>query len=444
MMSCVFRNIHVRMAAAMPIALFVCNGAVAQQPAPPASDHAQQLDVELTGGVSYSDNIHRDAVNEETGVISRAGISLDYDQRSRRIDSDVDVDLSYENYSKDAFEDGAVGGVDASLDFSIVPERFLWSFQENFGQITTDPFAATTPDNREDINYFTTGPDFLMQLGSATSLRVAARFSDTQYEISPTDGQQLGGVLSLARQLSGESKLSLVLDGNKFEFDDEQANTDYERYSAYLSYQVKGARTDLSVDGGYSRLEIGDEVPDGPLARVTASRQMSTAAKLTLSVGTLFSDSGDLFRDGQDQLGASMETSQVVATSDPFVNNFASLGYDFDRNRTSFGFGVEFEEERYETETDLDRNLITWNGHFRRQLSAIFAVSVTAELIQEDFENVDFSDDELRASAYLNWTLGRRLALRFQYDHFDRDSTRAVTEYAENRGSVFLIWSPTQ
>lgn len=445
-MSCLLRDPPLRVGAASLAAItLVCGVASAQQSTPEipsAAASEQNLTFALTGGASWSDNIGRVPQNEQEGTIGRAGVQLGYGQRSRRIDTMVDLNAGYEHYFDNEFDDNVVGGVDATLNLGIVPERFLWFFQENFGQVTSDPFAASTPANRENINYFTTGPDFILNFGSATSMRLSGRYSDTRYEISDLDGQQYGAVLSLARRLSGVSTLSLNAEGNRFEFDDQIANTDYDRYQGYLRYEVQGARTGLTVDAGYTTLDMNDDTSDGILARVALSRRMSSASTLTLSAGSQFSDSGDLFRDGQSSQGVSQSTSNVVGTNDPFESRFASLSYDFNRNRTTFGLSVQYGKEEYETATELDRTLMTWAGYFSRQLSRVLELRLFAQLDQEEFDATSFEDDEVRGGAYLNWALGRTLSLRLQYDRFDRDSSDADTEYTENQASLFLVWSP--
>lgn len=447
-MSCPFRELRLRPVAASLLAMMLtCRIVSAQQPeadvaGPAVSD--QGLGFALTSGASWSDNIGRVASDEQGGTIGRAGVQLGFNQRSRRLDTNVDVNAEYEHYFDSEFDDGVVGGVNATLNLAIVPDRFVWFFQENFGQITSDPFAADTPDNRENINYFTTGPDFIVSLGSATSLRLSGRYSDTQYEISQTDGQQSGGVLSLARRLSSTSTLSLNVEGNRFEFDDQIANTDYDRYQAYARYEIQGARTSLSVDAGYTTLDIAEQTSDGVLARISLSRRMSPASTLTLSAGSQFSDSGNLFRDGQNAGGVSPITSNIVGTSDPFESRSGTLAYDFNRNRTSFGVSVQYGKEQYETQVALDRKVTTWGGYLSRQLSRVLDIRLFAQLEQEEFESTNFEDDELRAGAYLNWALGRMLSLRLQYDRFDRDSTSIATEYTENQASLFLVWSPVR
>lgn len=405
-------------------------------------DRDQEFNFSLSAGAARSDNIRRAEDDEESGTVGLAGIQLAYAQRSRRLESDIDVNATYENYSDDAFEDDVIGGANAKFSFGIVPDRFSWMAQENFGQVTSDPFAADTPDNRENINYFTTGPDLLLHFGGDYSIRIAARYSDLQYEVAPTDGTQYSGTLSLARELSSASSVSLVLNSSRFEFDDEVLNTDYDRNQIFLHYEALGRRTQLSADLGYTALEIGDESPSGALARFSISRQVSSSASMSASIGTQFSDAGELFREGQDLSGVETTTSSVVGAGDPFRSDFGSLSFNFDRHRTAFGVSVRAEHERYENVTALDRDLMNWEASVLRRISPTLDVKVFGRLTQQDFTNLDFDSDELDIGAYLNWTLGRRISLRLQYDQFDRDSSTGTDDYTEGRASLNVYWSP--
>lgn len=404
----------------------------------------QGLDMDLIGGISTSDNIARVPVDEEDGTITSLGTRLTYLQDTRRIKADVDVDANYQRYSDDVFDDDVVGGANAKLTLGVLPEKFLWQFEENFGQLVSDPFAAETPENRENINYFTTGPDLLFKVGGAFSLNVGARYSDVAYETSNADGHNYGGFIALNREISSVSHLSLNLDGRRYEFDDQVVNPAYDRYQAYLGYTLNGSRTELVAEAGYTQLEQGDEKPDGMLARLSVTRRLSRSALLSLSFGQEFSAAGDQFRFGQDMNGSGSSTSSVLASGDPFTNRYATLRYEFDRNRTTVGASVQFESERYETSTDQDRDLMRYSVYARRQLSPVIELSIFGELESQDFRNTNFEDDDLRAGAYLNWMVGRLVALRFQFDHFDYDTTLVGSEFTENRATLFMIWSPLQ
>lgn len=437
-----------RIAAALFAAL-LCRGVMAQTEirTPQADDAKSQkegLGFSLSTGASFSDNILREPANEEDGTIARAGVTLGYETHTRRIDANVDIDTMFDHYLDDSFEDGVVGGVNAKLDFAFVPERFTWSFVENFGQLTSDPFAADTPENRENISYFTTGPQFEQPLGDSFSLILSGRLSDAQYEVSNLDNRETGGSLSLAKKLSSAGQLSLVADVSRLEFDDAVANTDYDRTEVYLLYDLQGSRTDLSLEGGTTTLDIEGEKSSGLLAKINLVRRLSRSARLTVGGGSQFSNSGDLFRDGQNYFGVNPDVSDVTGSGDPFERQFGQLAFDFDRNRTSLGVSVMTSQESYETETDLDRQITNWNGYLRRSLSGTMQVALFVGFEQQSYDNISFDVDELRAGVSLDWSFARTLGLRLDYMRFDRDTSTGESDYAENQASLFLVWSPVR
>jgi hypothetical protein len=417
--------------------------AVAQEGEPRVREDDEGLNFAVTAGGSWSDNIGRVATDEEDGTVGRAGLLLGYNERSRRLETKVDTNVSYEHYFDDTFDDEVVGGVNGTLTASIVPERFKWFVQENFGQITTDPFAADTPENRENINYFTTGPDFAFGLGNAFTAALSGRYSSTTYETSELDSERYGATLALIRRLSGTTSLSLNATGESIEFEDTTLNNDYDRYQAFLRYNVQGSRTALLLDVGYTKLEFDSQESDGLLAKVSISRRVSASSIVTVGAGTQFSDAGDLFRDTQGQRGVQLGGESVLATGDPFQSRFASLGWAFERNRTALGLSAQYSEEEFENLTSADRTLTTWGGYFNRELSRAAELRLYGTLQEEKFDQLDFQDDETQLGAALAWDVGRTLELRLQYDRYDRDSTAGGTQYTENRTSLFATWWPT-
>lgn len=445
---------RVRVAGLTVLALAIVSEVQAQQPAPlpganPEARAAgeardQGLDLGLSIGGAWSDNINRAADSEEAGSIGQAGVQLAYRQQTRRLRADIGANMMYEHYFDGVFDNDVIGGADGMLILGVVPERFEWFVQETYGQVNSDPFSASTPENRESINFFTTGPDFTFGFGGTTSLRLSGRYSSTQYEVTELDGERYSASGALMYQLSGNSAVSMNLIGEELEFDDQIANADYEQQQAFLRYEAQGARTDLSVDLGYTALKGDTTDANGLLARLALSRRLSTASQVTLSAGTEFSDSGNLFRATQGGRGPTREAHSVIGSSDPFENRFAALSWDFERNRTGFGLGAMQSEERYETLTDLDRTVTTFNAYFSRDISRLLDLRLFAWHETEKFNEGSFEDKEFRGGGSLGWNFARTLQLRFQLERFDRGSTDEVTEYTENRASLFIVWSPAE
>jgi Putative beta-barrel porin 2 len=405
-------------------------------------EREQALELGLTTGASWSDNVSRLSANEEEGTIGRVGLALAYQQTTTRIDADIDTNVAYEHYFDDEFDDDVLGGVAGTVSFDIVPDYFRWFVQDNFGQVTSDPFSADRPDNREDINYFTTGPDFTFRLGSTMTVGLSGRYSNTAYETSGLDGERYNGGLALRRQLSGTSSISINGTTERVEFDDTTVNREYDRNAAFLRFDARGSRTTLILDAGYTELDSGSEKSDAPLVRLSLSRQVSASSAVTLRAGSEFSSGADLFRDTQDSLGVQLAGQSVLATTDPFEYRFGALDYDFSRNRTAFGISVLYGKEEYETLDTFDRKLTTYNAYFTRQLSRATELRLFGQLLDEQFDALDAEDQELQLGAALAWSIGRTLELRVQVERFDRDATVDTTEFQENRASLFLTWSP--
>lgn len=403
--------------------------------------------LDLNAGVDYSDNITRVLASGEEieETIGSAGFTLMLDHEGRRVRSNVAADLAWLHYFENTFDDEVVGYFDGDLVFDIVPERIQWFFQESFGQIRTDPLSAETADNREYVNYFTTGPDFTLGLGGANFLRLSGRYSDNTYEDLTFDNTRYSGTVTIGRRLTETNVLSVNVTSDRVEFDDESVNTDIDRQAAYLNYSAQGARTGLNANVGYTEVEILGETSSGLLAQLDLTRRLSPASSIYLSAGTRFSDAGDVFRDALDRRtrfqGQSRDATLTQATDDAFEYRSFSTGYNFERNRTTLQFGVEWSEERYERAVELDRTVTTWNAFFRRELSRALSVSLLGRYYQQEYDALGFDDDEIEARLGALWRLGRRVGLMFSYEYFHREASNVTSGSTENRVGMAVTYS---
>lgn len=391
-------------------------------------------------GVGQSDNITRVAEDEIDETIGAVGVELDWREDSNRLEADVGVDLSYFEYFDDTYDSEVVGTANGTVRFGIVPDRFKWMVQDSFGQAQSDPFAPITPDNREDLNYFSTGPELILPLGSAAILRAFGVFSDTAYEVSPLDSEQTTAGLAVIRQSSGNQEYGLNAVTRSVDFDDENAG-DYDQDSAFFSYSVEGSRTDLSADIGYSWLRPATgEDGGGLLFNFTMRRELSAGSSLNLTLGRDFSDSGNSLRGAleEDAVGG----PDVSASSDPFESRTVQLRWDFMRRRTGVNLGVGFTEDAYETQTQLDRKRLTYTAVVTRQMRPTIDFELAAALNDEEFANAGVTSDEFNLTARLNWRAGRTLTWSLSYEHADRSTSDGGTEFTENRAFVRVAFSP--
>ena len=400
------------------------------------------LNYGIEAGVGYSDNIARVDVDETDETIGTLGVNLRWLENTRRLNADATVDLSYFEYLDNTFDSEVLGTANGLIVLGILPERFTWLFQDSFGQAQSDPFAPSTPETRENLNYFTTGPTLNFNFGSNTSLRLTGRYSATTYERSPLDAERTSVGAALARQLSASSEVAFNVVEEGIDFD-APASTDYDRRNAFLSYQLDGARTDITAEAGYTWLERdepGSEDTGGSLLNLSVIREISASSNLHLSLGTQLTDAGESLR-GSLESGA-VGGADITASPDPFENRSVSLAWNFSRNRTDFSLGASWNEDRYEEQTQFDRTRLSYEATFTRRLSPNLDFGLLATMGDEDFDTAGLDSEEVTMGANLTWRVGRTIGFRLTVDRYDRNTSNGTGEYVENRYFLTVFLRP--
>jgi hypothetical protein len=391
-------------------------------------------------GAGYSDNITRVETNKESSELATIGLDLSWAEQTRRIDASATADLSYFEYLDNIYDSEVAGIADASVLVTLLPERLTWSFLDSFGQAQTDPFSPITPDNRENINNFSTGPELTLGLGSQNSLRLFGSYASTSYERSLLDADQTSGGVALARNPTSSSEIALNVVTMSTDFDEPSAR-DYDRENAYLSVGIDGSRTDLEMQLGYSRLTPdGGESEGGLLANILATREVSASSSVRLEVGRQFTNAAESLRTAI--VNTSVGGTDITATSDPFENTHASLRWTFTRNRTGFSLGTSWSQDRYEQQIQFDRTRNVFEGSYTRRMSSVTDLSLIALYNQEKFDNTGLDTKELNFSARLNHQLGRTFGIAFSLERSQRRASSNFGEYDENRAFLALTYTP--
>lgn len=400
-----------------------------------SSAGAANLAYNLESGIGHSDNIARTPVNEIEEDIASAGLEFSLDHATPRLSADLIGNFAWYDYLDDTYDSELLGNFTGDAAFDIVRERLQWVVADNFGQVLTDPFAPATPDNREYINYFTTGPNVVLGLGSQTRLRIGARYSKTSYEDSPFDSDSTLGEVALLRMLSSASSLSLNVRAQQIEYDEQALNADFDQSEAFLRYEAEGVRTVLSMEAGYTETdqEAADDPESGLLFRLDASRRISASSTVVLGLGHEFSSSGAAFASTQSAAGVGVGAVPGRQTVDPFTNEYVTLGWTFQRNRTGFDLFGSWNDQSYEDNPLQDQTLTSLSAGVHRDLSTTMRLALTGRYGEADFDQPDSNYEEMSAGLTFSWRLSRSLSLQLTYDYYDRTSDIADSEYTENR-----------
>jgi Surface lipoprotein assembly modifier len=410
---------------------------------------AETLSYGVDAGVAESDNVTLVSANKVSQTIAIADADFDVKKQSRLLDLDAKGNFSYLDYLQNAYTSQLIGRFDGLAHFAIIPERVIWVLQDNFGQAALDPFTPTTPSNMENVNYLSTGPDVNFRLGGTSFLNMGARYARAQYATSPYNSNRWFGNLAWGIELSSRSSVSLNADTERVQFENTVVNSDFDRTNAYVRYTIQGARTELSADLGATRITENGSSTSGGLGKVDLTRKISAAAKLKFTAGHTLTDASTSFSNLQSGATGVVGTAPAAQSSNNYTSNFASIGWQYERNRTTFGISARWEKDSYSTEPSLDNTRDGAELSIKRRLSRAFTVDLVGRYYRTDYVHAVVStaggSSEYRdgwLAAGLTWRHGRGLEVRLRGEHTSRNASEPGAGYGENRALLTIGYRP--
>lgn len=419
-------NTPLRGGAIAVLAAVACTG--------PCPVQAAALGYQIQLGVIESDNIERLPTGGTNQTIGVEELGLNWHEDRPWLDVGVDADVSHLNYFQHAYNDEFIGNFLGKAKINLVPDLLTWNLNDDFGQAPIEPLAPITPANRENINYFSTGPALILPLGRATYLDVTGAYGKVNFQVSPLDSSRLLGTVGLLHELSPGTSVSIDASEDSIRFANEQVNPDYRRQDLFGRFDAKGGRTEVGIDLGYSRLLMPGGVRfDTPLVRLDLSRRVSPDSNIGVALGHVYSDAADAFRIVQAVGGATLNTQPIVAAAAPFVDSYATLAWNFKYLRTMLDLSVDYYRDRYPTDATLNNERTVFGAVVSRQVAPMVQLALTEYLVRWQFDSTNESATESDTGLQLTWRAGRNLSVFVSYFLAKGNSNVQAFQYTENR-----------
>lgn len=388
---------------------------------------------EVQVGVIESDNIERLPSGGGDETIGVVDLGFTWHDKRPWFDADIDADVSHLNYFQHTYSDEFIGNFLGALKINLAPDLLSWDITDNFGQAPLEPLVPITPNNRENINYFSTGPTLSLPLGQTTQLDVTGQYGRVDYQVSPLDSTVLTGGVGLLHELSSISTISINARDEGIRFANDQLNVDYDRQEAFARFDTKGSRTELGVDLGYSLLHLPGASGGIPLARLDLSRRVSASSTIGVGLGHDYSDGADSFRLVQAVQGATLNTLPILVAAAPFVGTYGTLAWNFRRARTTLNLSASYFRDRYQTDATLNNNRTVVEAFAARQITPVLQLALTEDMIRWQFTSEGESATTTDTGLQLTWRAGSRLSVFLTYYLAKGSGNIPGFQYTENR-----------
>lgn len=424
------------------VAMLLAGGVAAGQDAPLAPTAPSTLSntappqkfISVRGGYGTTDNLGRLAVT--TGDVSyrTLGTSFYLNKDSRRFHGQLAGDIDYRSYSESIAgqDEDRFGAIEGDLLLDVVPNRFVWTFQQSIGDVRSNPLQVDSILNREFVSVFSTGPDVTIPLNERTAFRAAARFDQRSFdESSEYDSKSRLLSASIVRAVSRAGQVGVQIFENTIDFDDGRPGYKYE--TALATYTRQLARSTAGVQVGHGTMSVegapaeSDSVSSEQF-NLNWEREVGSRSTLLLSGGREFNDAGGVFRlfhgtanlDGLSGI-RSQRSRDVLLTGDPFERSTATARFTTSRPKSLFLFEIGAWDDSYDIGGDLDNDGTRWNARVRRNFAAAWTGTAEVASVNRDFSELGQEEEDRAVRLMLSRSLGRNGAVSLRADRTRRE-----------------------
>ena len=429
---------------------------------------ATQTDYEAGFGLLHSDNINLsdDEAADENVLFGFLRFVAMRDSSKVRLRSRGS--LQYLNYLGNEFDDEIRGDLAGQLDWSLVPERINWVFEDYLSREPIDVLTGLVPSNQQQVNVFVTGPTFKGRFNDATHGQIDLRYANSWAEDNESfNSNRFVFAGRLFRDFSPVMTGSFNIEASTADFIHDELATDYKRYDAYFGLERKLPAMDLKADLGYSTVQPDGDIDSasGPLVRFTANWQPSARHGFSARVYYLFADSAqDLVREGsfvEDEEGMEpvlspgalfdtfdgLAQSNLVISGSVYRERSAEFAYIYTGDR--FNLRIRPYVQRLSYLVDLDPlgladqqnqkshgESIGMDYLLREEMKLTFVTSHD----YRDFTETGRTDRDWQANLGLENRMTRQWRWRFEVEHQRRDSSEFGKSYNETAVVLNLIY----
>ncbi|WP_461574818.1 porin family protein [Sulfuricaulis sp.] len=415
----------------------------------PSVSWALETGYSLGYGLDYTDNafLTPDNRRDEWVNSARAGFSLI--QSSSSLDATILSSVEHRQFKNNTYPDDTLFNLNLLSKWNILPQRLSWTVEDFYTQTPINTFQPNTPNNQQNTNIVSTGPDISLRVNPVNTLEFGARYTRNTYQSTNIDNTGTSGSAKWAYQSSPDTQLSLNLDASSVKYDTQVggASFDFTRKDGFAELSSKFARNIFVIDAGATRIirKNGVDVTGG-LGRFSWKRQISSTSNFALYASSQLSDaSQQALSQGQaaSQGGLQPSFSIPVVSGDVFREKSAELVYDYQRAYGDNTFRLFRQKDDFKVSpADEDRR----GGSF--EIGYDFSGALTTSIFGSFVHVENFATRpsliywDTTVGARLVNRLTSRLTLGLDLSENRREGSPGFTGYyTEHRGLLTLTYS---
>jgi hypothetical protein len=374
----------------------------------------------------------------EYSQITRAGLTIFEDTSNLLVN--FNADIRYIDYKKNLSTDETRGNILGNVLWRIRPGRFEWAVDNKFTQSIVNPLGANTPRNRQNINVFSTGPNFNIRINPSNNLVLEARAQRYSYEVNP-DNDRLSTAIRWLHNLNSAIIISLNNEGQITEFDVDSANSDFEQNDTFLGVNYERGPNILVMEYGKTSIKDKD-IDDQGRYLFSFTNARTRTSTLQFAYTHRLTDTGSQVLQINPIEGTDGTPLNGVG-NDIYVNEMYRMRYKKTFIGGDFGVDIFSNSLRYQRFSTLDEDSqgaaanVIW--YLPRGNTIKFNLRRRDVEFKDPTVSREYNDTTLQAE--YKYILQRNVDIRFMMVSLDRSSTIDGRSYDDLRYFVSLNYT---
>ncbi|MBI3187491.1 MAG: hypothetical protein HYZ31_06485 [Gammaproteobacteria bacterium] len=352
-----------------------------------------------------------------------------------QIDMSLMGAMDVTNYSSDEIPDTTAAQLNMDMLWMISPSQFEWYLGDVFMQTAIDSTSNITPGNQQDINAYSTGPNYIIRLDRRSKLLFQARVNDYYYENVDTDNYRYIGVTRFEYDISSTLNSVAGYEHTNIRYDNNIDNIDYIRNDAFVSVNHHKHFYEAEILVGstqISRYFLEDLLK--PRFSLSVQNRRSWTTDIRFVYLTDLSDASNDIFSIDDHF---TQNADFLLSSISSLYNRKTIALDLTKSITSGQIVVSLRQTSADYYDDDTLDQIVNRGTVTYEFSASPRSRVAMNIIRQNTEYterlVPRTDDDTLASINYVYSASRQINISARVETSLRESTSASDNYDNNR-----------
>ncbi|MCK5722006.1 MAG: hypothetical protein KAI84_05670, partial [Gammaproteobacteria bacterium] len=334
------------------------------------------------------DNVNLDLISAGDEWVSTITGTIGVIENSSNLIADVNASVSVLNYKNDPSQDTTELNLALNTLWIVNPNRFEWLVSDVYTQTLINPLLSDSQSNREDINIFTTGPNYYLRLNSRHNINFDARFENIYYSSTNGDSDRISTALGWEYRVNSTLTNSLIAEFATLDYKDNTLN-DYGRNDLFVRVAYQRGRNRFIAEAGVTKLEFESQSDfSEPRYLLSIQNQRTTNSDIFLEFSHRISDEATEILDDALDPQTDSGTPTSVGT-DIFLEDNINIRYNKTTNRFGFFAEIEGVKRNYATQDLLDMH------SFQVSIQPTINFSQTASLNLEAMQLTTLYDNSI-------------------------------------------------